>query len=271
MLWENLTVKQFEDAVLSSSRVCVLPIGCLEKHGDHLPLGTDMMIARAVTEQAAKLEPFVIFPYYFFAQVSEVKHFAGTVAVSSEIQMRLLYEVVKEIRRNGFDKIVLANGHGGNNHWLRYFVQSMLDERRDYVVYTCDLWELSYEQNLFLENHFKTPGEYGHADHMETSEIMHIDPSLVHMDRLNPGEWDPMGRGRWMGEEKLYTGIHWYTEYPNQIAGDPSLSTAEYGKTYMDFCAANLAKAVKRIKEDDTALQLQNEFYNRCDEVSKIR
>ncbi|MBB6671618.1 creatininase family protein [Cohnella nanjingensis] len=270
MKWENLTVKQFEEALRTSGRVCVLPIGCLEKHGDHLPLGTDMMIARTVSEEAAKLEPFVVFPYYFFAQVSEVKHHAGTIAVSGEIQMRLLGEVVKEIRRNGFDKIVLANGHGGNNHWLRYFVQTMLDERRDYVVYAYDLWELSQEQHRYLETHFQTPGDYGHADHMETSEILHIDPSLVHMDRLNPGEWNPLGRGRWMTEEKLFSSIHWYAEYPNQIAGTPSLSTAEYGKVYLEYCAANLAKAVKRIKEDETALQLQQEFYDRCDEISRI-
>ncbi|BBH19445.1 creatinine amidohydrolase [Paenibacillus baekrokdamisoli] len=270
MQWENLTTKQFEEAVLSTNRVCVLPIGCLEKHGDHLPLGTDMMIARAVTEQAAKLEPYVIFPYYLFGQVSEVKHWAGTVAINSSMQMMLLNEVVKEIRRNGFDKIILANAHGGNNNCLRYFVQTMLDERRDYIVYTYDLWELTPEQLQHLEDHFETPGNYGHADHMETSQILHIDPNLVQMDKLNPGEWDPLGRGGWMTEEKLSAGIHWYTEYPNQIAGDPSLSSAEYGKTYIEFCAANFAKAVKRVKQDDTALQLQKEFFDRCDDVSTI-
>lgn len=271
MLWENLTTKQFEEAVVSTTRVCVLPIGCLEKHGDHLPLGTDMMIGRAVTEQAAKLEPFVIFPYYLFGQVSEVRHWAGTVAISSSLQMMLLNEVVKEIRRNGFNKIVLANAHGGNNYWLRYFVQTMLDERRDYIVYTYDLWELNQEQFQHLDANFETPENYGHADHMETSQMMHINSLLVQMDKMNSGEWNPLGRGGWMAEEKLSAGIHWYTEYPNHIAGDPSLSTATYGKTYIEFCSANFAKAVKRLKQDDTALELQNEFFNKCDDVSSIR
>ncbi|MDB4866465.1 MAG: hypothetical protein JWR03_798 [Cohnella sp.] len=271
MLWENLTVKQFEKAVVSTNRMCVLPIGCLEKHGDHLPLGTDMMIARAIAEKAAELEPCIIFPYYVFGQVSEVRHHPGTVALSSDLQMRLLNETVTEIRRNGFDKIVLANGHGGNNNWLKYFVQTMLDERKDYVVYSYDLWELTTHQLQHLENHFETPENYGHADHMETSEIMHIDPSLVYMDKLNPGEWNPTGRGRWLTEENVAAGIHWYMEYPNQIAGDPSLSTAEYGKTYIEFCAANFAKTIKRIKEDETVLKLQTEFFDLCDSVSKIR
>lgn len=271
MLWEKLTVKEFEQAVLSTNRVCVIPIGCLEKHGDHLPLGTDMMIARAVAERTAAIEPVVIFPYYVFGQVSEVKHYAGTIAISGEMQMRLLNEVCREVRRNGFNKIVLANGHGGNNNWLKYFVQTMLDERKDYVVYTYDLWELNGEQLQFLENNFETPADYGHADHMETSEIMDIDPSLVYMDRLNPGEWESMGRGRGLSEHKIAAGIHWYMEFPYQIAGDPSLSTAAYGKAYLDFCAQNFAEAIRHIKQDDTVQQLQTEFFDRCDEVSKIR
>ncbi|MCC3376566.1 creatininase family protein [Cohnella sp. REN36] len=269
MKWEDLTAQAFENALRASDGVCVLPIGCLEKHGDHLPLGTDMMIARAVSEKAAESEPFVVFPYYFLAQVSEVKHHPGTIAIDGELQMRLLGEMVKEIRRNGFRKIVLANGHGGNNYWLRYFVQTMLDARRDYIVYVYDLWELSPEQHRDLEARFETPGEYGHADHMETSAILHLDPSLVNMDRLNPGEWDPLGRGRWMNEERLYSSIHWYAEYPHQIAGDPSLSTAAYGQAYLAYCSANLAKAVKRIKADESALALQREFYDRCDDVSR--
>ncbi|UVI29582.1 creatininase family protein [Paenibacillus spongiae] len=270
MLWENLTVQQFEDAVMATNRVCVLPIGCLEKHGDHLPLGTDMMIARAVVEKTAEIEPIVIFPYYIFGQVSEVKHYAGTVALNSEMQLRLLSEVCKEIRRNGFDKIILANGHGGNNNMLKYFAQTMLDEPKDYVVYTYDLWELNAEQLHYLDSHFETPGEYGHADHMETSEIMHIDPSLVYMDRLNPGEWNSQGRARWLAEHNVTAGIHWYTEFPNQIAGDPSLSIAEYGKAYIEFCAQNFAEALRQIKKDETVLKLQTEFFDRCDEVARI-
>ncbi|MBD2870191.1 creatininase family protein [Paenibacillus arenilitoris] len=271
MLWENLTVKQFEEAVRSSGGVCVLPIGCLEKHGDHLPLGTDMMIAREIVEKTAEAEPFVVFPYYIFGQVSEVKHFPGTVALGSELQMLLLREVCKEIRRNGFRKIVLANGHGGNNSWLHYFAQTMLDERKDYIVYVYHLWELSAEQLGELESRFRTPDDYGHADHMETSQILHIAPSLVHMDRLNPGGWTSTGRGRSLAEHGLSAGIHWYMEYPNQIAGDPSLSSADYGEAYLACCAANFAKAVKEIKNNEAALKLQTEFFDRCDEVKDFR
>ncbi|WP_339208582.1 creatininase family protein [Paenibacillus sp. FSL K6-3182] len=271
MLWENLTVKEFEAAVKSTNRVCVLPIGCLEKHGDHLPLGTDMMIAREIVEKSAQLESCVIFPYYIFGQVSEVKHYAGTVALGSELQLRLLQEVCKEIRRNGFNKIILANGHGGNNNLLSYFVQTMLDERKDYVVYAYNLWELNAEQLAHLDQSYETPDDYGHADHMETSQILHINPSLVHMERLNPGEWESKGLGQTLTEHRLSAGIHWYMEFPNQIAGDPSLSTAAYGKEYISMCAGNFAKAIHAVKNDEASLQQQTAFFDRCDDVNLIR
>jgi creatinine amidohydrolase len=271
MRWENLTAREFSDAVRLTERVCVVPVGCLEKHGDHLPLGTDMMIARAVVDDAAAIEPCVIFPDYLFGQVAEVRHHPGTVAIGAELQMRLLGELCREIRRNGFDRIVLANAHGGNNHLLRYFTQTMLDERKDYLVYAYDLWELTAEQLGDLGSRFETPADYGHADYMETSEMLHIRPDLVYMDRLNAGEWASTGRGRWMSEARLSAGIHWYMEFPNQIAGDPSLSNAEYGKAYIGYCAANFARALGKLKADRTALQLQTEFYDRCDEIGKPR
>lgn len=64
MYWEELTADDFAEAVKSTG-VCVIPMGVVEKHGNHLPLGTDMIIGRTIAEMAARLEPFVIFPYYY--------------------------------------------------------------------------------------------------------------------------------------------------------------------------------------------------------------
>src|SRR5690606_23524201 len=101
-------------------------------------------------------------------------HFPGTVALNGDMQMRLLQAVCEEIRRNGFDKIILANGHGGNNHFINYFAQTMLDDRKDYIVYTYNLWEITPAQMQQLDDTYGKLEEYGHADHIETSEIMAI-------------------------------------------------------------------------------------------------
>lgn len=275
MRWENLTCAQFTEAVQSTKRVCLLPFGIVEKHGNHLPMGTDMMIARAVADKAAEIEPVIVFPDYYFGQVSEVRHWPGTIALSGETQLRLLKEVCQEIRRNGFDKIILVNGHGGNAHLLRYFVQTTLDERKDYAVYSFDIIGMSPEQLRFVAKHCDAPEAEGHGGHMETSLIMQISPSLVYPDRMTPGEGEPKGRGGWLAGENMFSSnisaaIHWYSDFPDHISGDPSRAKAEYGKVYLDFCADNLVSVIRKIKADETTLQLQKEFFDRSDEVAKI-
>ncbi|MFR3404684.1 MAG: creatininase family protein [Blautia faecis] len=73
MYWDELTADHFAEAV-QETKVCVIPMGVVEKHGSHLPLGTDMIIGRTIAEMAAKIEPFVIFPYYCFGQINEARH-----------------------------------------------------------------------------------------------------------------------------------------------------------------------------------------------------
>ena len=104
MYWEELTADDFVEAVKSTG-VCVIPMGVVEKHGSHLPLGTDMIIGRTIAEMAARLEPFVIFPYYYFGQINEARHVPGTIAVSPELQMKLLQEEwIQEDRTSGITR-----------------------------------------------------------------------------------------------------------------------------------------------------------------------
>ncbi|HOX06895.1 MAG TPA: creatininase family protein [Planctomycetota bacterium] len=138
MRWEELTAPDFARAVRRTKGLCIVPVGVVEKHGDHLPLGTDYLYASAVAARAAELEPAVVFPPYYFGQIHEARHLPGTVALSSRLIVELLGEVCAEIARNGLKKIVLLNGHGGNRH-LVPFVKSALEAERDYAVYLLDL------------------------------------------------------------------------------------------------------------------------------------
>ncbi len=136
--WEELTAAEFRDAIQLSKGTCLLPFGILEKHGPHLPLGTDLLNVRHASLQAAQQEYVVVFPQYYFGQIFEAKHEPGTVAYSMELQLKLLQETTSETARNGCKKIVIVNGHGGNEHLLPFFAQAQLDRPRDYVVYVLD-------------------------------------------------------------------------------------------------------------------------------------
>ena len=134
--WEELTASGlFVQAIHESKGVCVLPFGILEKHGPHLPIGTDLLDVRYAVLNAVQQEYAVVFPEYYFGQIFEAQQEPGTIAYSLATQLTLLQETVKEMARNGCKKITIVNGHGGNNSLLPLFAQSQLATPRDYVVY----------------------------------------------------------------------------------------------------------------------------------------
>src|SRR5260370_40235957 len=98
--WEELTAADFRDAIQKPKGTCLLPFGILEKHGAHLPLGTDLLNVRHASLQAAQQEYAVVFPPYYFGQIFEAKHEPGTVAYSMELQLKLLQETTEEMARN---------------------------------------------------------------------------------------------------------------------------------------------------------------------------
>jgi creatinine amidohydrolase len=268
MNWEELSAYEFADAVGTCGGVCLWPIGCLEKHGNHLPLGTDIAVAREVARRAAAAEPFLIFPYYPFGFVSEVRHKVGTVSLAAEVQCRVLEQTCDEIARNGCRKIILGSGHGGNSHSLRAFALSLLDRRRDYLVYVLELWRLTPEQTQELTATHGRPPESHHADLVETSQMMAINPPLVHLDRIVPGEGVARRRLKELERRGVYTALNWYGDYPEQIAGDPAGASATYGQDVLDFHVRNLVDAVRAIKQSDAPLDLLREFYDAADAVA---
>jgi len=128
--WEELTSADFRDAIAQSQGTCLLPFGILEKHGPHLPLGTDLLDVRYAALHAAEQNYAVVFPEYYFGQIFEAKHEPGTIAYSADLQLKLLQETADEMARNGCKKIIIVNGHGGNENLLPYFAQSQLDQPR---------------------------------------------------------------------------------------------------------------------------------------------
>src|SRR5881227_3557987 len=132
---EELTAGDFRSAIQQSQGTCLLPFGILEKHGPHLPLGTDLLNVRYATLHAAEQEYAVVFPEYFVGQIFEAKHEPGTIAYSRDLQLKMLQETTDEMARNGCKKVLIVNGHGGNENLLPYFAQTQLDKPHDYVLY----------------------------------------------------------------------------------------------------------------------------------------
>ena len=134
MQWENLTSPDFGEAVRQTG-VCIIPLGVLERHSDHLPLGTDFLNSHKLASLAAEKEPAVVFPPFYFGQIYEARCYPGTFTLKPILLVEVLQAVMDEIGRNGFKKIILLNGHGGNIHLLHFLAQCSLWEEKPYSVY----------------------------------------------------------------------------------------------------------------------------------------
>jgi len=255
--WEELTAPDFVKAIQQSQGTCLLPIGILEKHGAHLPLGNDLINVRYVSEHAAAEEYAVVFPAYYFGQIFEARQQPGTVAYSSHMQLELLQETADEMGRNGCKKIIIVNGHGGNNSLLPYFAQSQLASPHDYIVYV-------FERPSHNEGAGRPPmksSKYAvdfHAGEGETSRTMVSRPDLVHLDRAKSESGEDQARQHL--PDSLYTGIWWYARFPNHYAGDGSVATKELGEFDTKAEISDLVTAIHAVKADAEGLRLQKEF-----------
>jgi creatinine amidohydrolase len=254
--WEELTAPDFAAGIRQAKGTCLLPFGIVEKHGQHLPLGTDLLNVRYASLHAAEQEYALVFPEYYFGQIFEAKHEPGTIAYSRELQLQLLQETTDEMARNGCKKIIIANGHGGNEHLLPFFAQSLLDKPHDYVVYVLD-----GERSRTGGPVKKSTGIDYHAGENETSNTMVSRPDLVHLDRAaNESGSD---QKRLSLPENVYTGIWWYARFPNHYSGDGSVASKELGEWNMRGYVDAIVEAIRAAKADEQSLKLQNEFYEK--------
>src|SRR6266498_1342778 len=254
--WEELTAPDFVQAITRSGGTCLLPFGIIEKHGPHLPLGTDLLDVRHAALHAAEQEYVVVFPEYYFGQIFEAQHQPGTVAYSSHLQLELLQETTDEVARNGCRKVIVVNGHGGNEHLLPFFAQSQLKKRHDYVAYVLGLVETPPGGPP------KKTSMDMHAGESETSQMMVSRPDLVHIARAK--DQSGADQARLHLPENLYTAIWWFARFPNHYSGEGSAATRELGEYKMNHWIDAIVKSIKAVKADQTSLQLQNEFYERA-------
>lgn len=258
---EDLTSPRFARAVALAKGVCIIPLGIIEKHGPHLPLGSDLYESREAAFRAAQQEYAIVFPPYYFGQIYEARHQPGTMAYSNELVWKMLEETCDELSRNGLKKIVLVNGHGGNGSFLQYFCQSQLAKRKDYIVV------------LFQEGRDPVYGKEiaslkqakldGHAGEEETSMMTVINPSIVDQSALKAESG--LDQARLAKVPFGYVGIWWYAKYPNHFASDINTPNPKLGELLLKSWSGQVAELVKYLKNNDTIEQLQEEFFRRAD------
>ena len=262
MHWEDLTSLAFAEAVRTAEGVCIVPIGVVEKHGGHMPLGPDFITAHQLAGLATQIVPAVIFPAYYFTQNHEAKHLPGAIAISYRLMYDLLDNVCSEISRNGLKKIVFLNGHGGNSFFLQHFLRASLEKRLDYTLFCIDLRHYTDAPN------WKSMAESGyildHAGEWETSLFLALRPDLVHMDAI-AGDGKPQGRLAHL--DGLNNGINWYANQPDHYHGDATLATAAKGAYLRDHAVQRIAHYLRIVRADTTTAALINKFHDQTQQA----
>ena len=236
-----------------SKGVTVLPLGSIESHGPHLPLGSDPLVLRSVVRRMAEQEPVAVLPELPYSFVLEATRRPGAIHIESGLLMDLVENICDEAARNGFRKIVLIHGHGGNValHWM--FCKRILERGKPYAVYSIpplpDMGEF-----------FKTVMDtevLGHACEMETSMVMAVEPTLVRMDRLH-GRVYRSGRPPDVGP--AFTTVEWVSRWPEMPVGEPACATADKGEKIVSEWVDRLVAALRKIKRDRVVLRVMREF-----------
>lgn len=256
MNWEDLREEEFEKAIEYSGGVCVVPIGCLEMHGQHLPVGTDTKTCAYIAKEAAKLEPVVVFPEQYIGSVPGLNMWRGSIDISLELRLRLLDELCSEIARNGFKKIILLNGHGGNCATFSAFVRNTLHTKKDYLVVARNEYQYGIQRlardikagekfDELDENDIANVIEFadnkhltGHACINETSIMMAINPELVDLSRADSANGESRHRTDHL-RRKPYAfdgGVgFWLLDHPDSFEG-----------VHVEMASANIGRAILR-------------------------
>ena len=262
MQWEHLCSIEFCKAIVETD-LCIVPMGVLERHSDHLPFGTDCFAAHRVACMAAENESAVVFPAFYFGQSNESRAHPGNISLAPAFTLQLLEQVLDEIARNGFHKILLYSWHGGNIHMIHFLAQASLWRKKNYSLYIYEMDKNLEEEIISIIG--RAPC---HACEWETSIMMALEPEDVHMELLPKKPAFPLNRLAHL--ENAYNGIWWYADFPEHYTYDASASTAEKGKRLLDAHVKALTNCVKTIKEDMISKELETEFQERAGAPYKI-
>ena len=254
ILYDALTWPEINEAAVAR-KVVLLPIGSTEQHGHHLPLDVDNFLARSMCLAAARIAPreLLVMPTIPYGYNEHALDFPGTIHVTYHHFIEYCLDVVKSVAHAGFDRIVIIDGHGSNEHLCEFIARRATLETDALVASTIwtnlvkDEWEA-----------VRTSGAGGsaHACEMETSAYLHLDPSKVRMDLavdhlggaagkegsrflhvdLTKG-WGPMKLVQWTSSAT-----------PNGVSGAPTQATPAKGKVLVESCARNLVDFIREFR-----------------------
>jgi creatinine amidohydrolase len=252
------------EAALEHGPVVLVPVGSVEQHGPHCPADVDLSIpfhlavavARAIDDFPVLVAPPVNLGFTPY----NMGH-PGTITLSLETFVAVLCDVCRSLKANGFERIVLLNGHGGNVAPQRAAAVKLSEE--DVWALPLTYWEMAAEEIAAWSEADRDVG-IGHAGEWETSLQLHLRPHLIARDRIRPDGYGwPRTEGRFSPRLARYA--QWperRREAPLGVVGQPGVASAEKGARLFALLQERLTELCREFHTQ--SLRRYRQFGSHC-------
>ncbi len=237
----ELTKDEFAVA-MGEGRWVLLPLGTVEQHGPHLPLGTDLIYAERICELVARQVNGLVAPALPYGICRSMRNFPGTVSLTPQTLTAVLREILAEYARHGARRIALISGHAETAQ-----LEAMREAALSLVTARPDLTALVIGPYDFLDPIRKEAGltgTDGHAGSLETSQMLALDPEDVRLDRM-PAVTRPR-------LSRFLVTTNPEREFPIGVRGDTSKTSRDLGERTVRHCVDEIVRILQNIERNGT-------------------
>ena len=272
----HMTYEQIAEAIKANA-VLLIPVACLEQHGRHLPIHTDIDNCAQITMGVARTLnpriPVIVSESVWFSPGGSfpLATYAGTMRMRKEIFMEALSDLMESYLRHGFKRIIVINGHGGGTQlWIpdviRYLRRDLpklgykddwkmpADARCTAFTWPAILGEFAQKELQAIRKN--APGSDFHGGDIESSLQMYLRPELVHMDKARRGDCrvpSKFGTSDFADWHREFILINWPGKVEKgeepYVTGDPTKASVELGKAIYELAVNKISELVEEFVE----------------------
>jgi creatinine amidohydrolase len=238
MRFHEMTFPQLRQ-VPRDRTVVLAPIAACEQHSRHLPAYTDTILVTGVAEgvEARLPQQVLLLPTLWFGASHHHLRFGATLSAEVDTHIAMLCDLLLPLLDDGYQRILLLNGHGGNIDTMHVALRRLQTRYRDRILSAASYWELAERE---LANLAEGPRKsMGHACEFETSMVLALRPELVRRDEIqdDPPKDDPTLRGLYLAEDM-------YQRTDHGAVGYPERASAEKGRRILHAAVERTAEVV---------------------------
>jgi len=222
--------------------IVLAPIAACEQHSRHLPTYTDTILVTAVAEGVEQRLPqqVLLLPTLWLGASHHHLRFGGTLSASVDTHIDILCELVQPLLDDGYQRVMILNGHGGNIDTMQVALRRLQPSYTDRQLTAASYWDLAAQELAKLAEGPRK--SMGHACEYETSMILALRPELVRREEIqdDPAPAEPALRGLYIAED-----MHQRTDHG--AVGYPELASAEKGRTFLNAAIERTAEVVQAL------------------------